>query len=145
DYLKLESQLLEAGTEMNAPLILFGILGFVASFAISLGPVMWVMLPEIFPNCLRGVGMAVVGLFNTSVSYVVQLVFPWELETFGAAMTFFIYGVLALVNMIIVLMVFPETRGKSVEDLERILCRESPKKASSSAASMAGGNLTNGE
>ncbi|NCF63035.1 MAG: sugar porter family MFS transporter, partial [Gammaproteobacteria bacterium] len=80
----------EAGEllEINSTLILFGILGFVAGFALSLGPVMWVLFSELFPNRVRGVAISFVGLINSTVSFLVQLVFPWELEYLGNSMTF---------------------------------------------------------
>ena len=74
-----ESELVSAAISMNPTLILFGILGFVASFAVSLGPVMWVLFSELFPNALRGIAISFVGLINSAVSFGVQLVFPWEL------------------------------------------------------------------
>jgi MFS transporter, SP family, arabinose:H+ symporter len=54
-----------AGDDANPRLILFGILGFVASFAVSLGPVMWVLFSELFPNRVRGVAISFVGLVNS--------------------------------------------------------------------------------
>ena len=121
EYQKHESQLVSAAINMNPMLILFGILGFVASFAVSLGPVMWVLFSELFPNALRGLAISFVGLINSAVSFGVQLVFPWELENLGNAMTFLIYGVFAVVGLIFVLRIVPETKGKSLEDLEKIL------------------------
>ena len=110
----------EAGEllEINSNLILIGILGFVAGFALSLGPVMWVLFSELFPNRVRGVAISFVGLINSTVSFLVQLVFPWELENFGNSMTFFIYGLFAIVGLIIVLKIMPETKGRSLEELE---------------------------
>jgi MFS family permease len=110
----------EAGEllEINATLILIGILGFVAGFAISLGPVMWVLFSELFPNRIRGVAISFVGLINSTVSFIVQLVFPWELENFGNSVTFLIYGVFAIVGLGFVLKYLPETKGKSLEELE---------------------------
>ena len=110
----------EAGEllEINSTLILFGILGFVAGFALSLGPVMWVLFSELFPNRVRGVAISFVGLINSTVSFLVQLVFPWELEYLGNSMTFFIYGMFAIVGLIIVLKIMPETKGRSLEELE---------------------------
>jgi sugar porter (SP) family MFS transporter len=110
----------EAGEllEINSTLILFGILGFVAGFALSLGPVMWVLFSELFPNRVRGVAISFVGLINSTVSFLVQLVFPWELEYLGNSMTFFIYGLFAIVGLIIVLKIMPETKGRSLEELE---------------------------
>ncbi|NKF51403.1 sugar porter family MFS transporter [Shewanella sp. WXL01] len=105
-------------------LILGGILGFVASFAISLGPVMWVLLSEIFPNNIRALGIAVVGVINSVVSYIVQLLFPWQLEYLGASVTFAIYAGFALVGLLLVSRILPETRGVSLEQLEQRLTRE---------------------
>jgi hypothetical protein len=57
-----ESTLITAAISMNPTLILLGILGFVASFAISIGPVMWVLFSELFPNRIRGLAISFVGL-----------------------------------------------------------------------------------
>lgn len=104
--------------DMNPTLILIGILGFVAGFAISLGPVMWVLFSELFPNRIRGIAISFVGLINSSVSFIVQLVFPWELENFGPSTTFLIYGSFAIIGLIFVMRVLPETKGRSLEELE---------------------------
>jgi len=104
--------------DMNATLVLIGILSFVAGFGISLGPVMWVLFSELFPNRLRGIAISFCGLINSSVSFIVQLVFPWELENFGPATTFLIYGSFAIVGLIFVLRVLPETKGRSLEQLQ---------------------------
>ena len=113
-----ESALIQAAIQINPVLVLLGILGFVASFAVSLGPVMWVMFSEIFPNRLRGLAISVVGVVNSAVSFLVQVVFPWELSTVGAAWTFMIYGLFALAGLWLVVLLVPETRGRSLEQLE---------------------------
>lgn len=115
-----------AGLHIRASLVLFAIIGFVASFAISLGPVMWVLLSEIFPNAYRGAAISVVGFWNSVVSATVTLVFPWELSHFGAAGTFLGYGLMALAALIFVLLAIPETKGKSLEELERMLVSHPP-------------------
>jgi MFS family permease len=112
-----------AAIDMNPTLVLIGILGFVASFAISLGPVMWVLFSELFPNRLRGLAISFVGLINSAVSFTVQLVFPWELENFGNSMTFLIYGVFAVIGLLLIMRMLPETKGKSLEELEIELVR----------------------
>jgi sugar porter (SP) family MFS transporter len=109
--------------DMNPTIILVGILGFVASFAISLGPVMWVLFSELFPNRVRGLAISFVGLINSAVSFLVQLIFPWELQNFGNSMTFLIYGLFAIVGLIILMRLLPETKGKSLEELEAELVR----------------------
>ena len=118
-----ESELITASIKMNPTLILISILGFVASFAISLGPVMWVLFSELFPNRIRGIAISFVGLINSGVSFVVQWVFPWELATFGSATTFLIYGVFAALGLIFIIKVIPETKGKSLEELENLLVK----------------------
>jgi MFS family permease len=90
----------------------------VAGFAISLGPVMWVLFSELFPNRIRGIAISFVGLINSSVSFLVQLVFPWELENFGPSTTFLIYGVFAVIGLVFVFRTLPETKGRSLEELE---------------------------
>lgn len=126
-FKKNESELIKAGISINSTIVLFGILGFVASFAISLGPVMWVLLSEIFPNQIRGIAISFVAVINAAVSFNVQLIFPWELEFLGAAPTFFIYGAFALIGMLLMMWLLPETKGKSLEELEAELTRTSEK------------------
>jgi MFS transporter, SP family, arabinose:H+ symporter len=120
-----ESQLIAQAINMNPTLILFGILAFVAAFAISIGPVMWVLFSELFPNRIRGLAISFVGLINSAVSFTVQLVFPWQLATIGSGTTFLIYGLFAAAGLVFVLMVVPETKGKSLEQLERQLVTSS--------------------
>jgi SP family arabinose:H+ symporter-like MFS transporter len=119
-----ESELITAAVSMNAYLILLSILGFVASFAISIGPVMWVLFSELFPNSIRGLAISFVGLINSAISFLVQLIFPWELATFGSSLTFLIYGVFAVLGLVFILMKVPETKGKSLEELEALLVKE---------------------
>jgi len=112
-----------ASADTNPMLILVGILGFVASFAMSLGPVMWVLFSELFPNRVRGLAISFVGLINSAVSFTVQLVFPWELETLGNSITFLIYGLFAVAGLALVVRLVPETKGRSLEQLEGELLR----------------------
>jgi len=121
---QLESQLIKSATNMNATLILIGIMGFVASFAMSLGPVMWALFAEIFPNQLRGVAISFVGMVNSLVSFFVQLLFPLELSVMGAALTFFSYCLFAVIGLALVAWLLPETKGRSLEDLEQLFSSE---------------------
>lgn len=116
-----ESAIVSSAITMNPTLILVGILGFVASFAISLGPVMWVLFSELFPNRVRGLAISFVGLINSGVSFTVQLIFPWELQNIGNSGTFLIYGLFAIAGLFIIMRILPETKGKSLEDLEEEL------------------------
>jgi len=122
-YKKHEGAIIEAAVEMNSTLVLFGILGFVACFAFSLGPVMWVMLSEMYPNKYRGLAIGFIGFINSFSSWLIQQIFPWELSTLGNALTFFIFGAIALFGFFVMLKILPETKGKSLEQLERELVR----------------------
>jgi MFS transporter, SP family, arabinose:H+ symporter len=107
----------------HSGVVLIAIAAFVASFAVSLGPVMWVMLSEIFPNEERASAMAAVGFWNSLVSASVTLLFPKELATWGPGGTFLCYGLLAVAGLVFVLLLAPETKGKSLEELEALLAR----------------------
>jgi len=123
-YEEFKEPVLKAGIELNTFLILSAILAFVASFAISIGPVMWVLFSELFPNRIRGVAISFVGLINSAVSFLVQWVFPWELEVLGSGTTFLLYGLFALAGLVFIIKVIPETKGRSLEELERELVKE---------------------
>lgn len=108
---------------INAIQVLLAILLYVAAFAISLGPVMWTMLSEIFPNNVKGLAISIVGFFNSLVSFSVTQLFPWELSNLGPTVTFAIYTVLAVLSLLFVLKFIVETKGKSLEELENILIK----------------------
>ena len=118
---KNSSVILQVGTTMNANLVLIGILGFVACFAFSLGPVMWVLLSELYPIKYRGLAIGFIAFINSLVSSFVQLVFPIELSYLGSAMTFLIFGSFAIVGFVLLMKYLPETKGKSLEQLEEDL------------------------
>ncbi|MEM9298179.1 MAG: MFS transporter, partial [Bacteroidota bacterium] len=120
---KYESELITAAISMDPALILVGIMGFVGCFAISLGPVMWVLFSELFPLRIRGVAISFVGFINSAVSAGVQFIFPWELSVLGSATTFLIYGLFAFLGLIYIVRFIPETKGRSLEELETILVK----------------------
>jgi len=103
--------------------VLVGLLGFVACFALSLGPVMWVLLSEIFPNRVRALAISSVGLVNSTVCFLAQQVFPWQMEHLGGARTFLIYAIFAVLGVALLARILPETRGRSLEELEDSLVR----------------------
>lgn len=123
-YKQFESKLVSGAITMNPWLILGAILGFVASFAASLGPVMWVLFSELFPNRVRGLAISFSGLVNSTIAFLVTLVFPWQLQNLGNSATFLIYGVFAVIGLVLVMRILPETKGHSLEALEARLIRE---------------------
>ena len=120
-YKQHESSLVSSAIDINPLVILIAILGFVASFAVSIGPIMWVLFSELFPNRVRGLAISFVGLVNSATAFLVIFIFPWELEAIGNAATFLIYGVLAVIGLVFVMRILPETKGRSLEELEEFL------------------------
>lgn len=104
----------------SGPLVLVLILLYVASFAVSLGPVVWVILAEIFPNRIRGRATAIASMALWAADYVVSQSFPPMLSSFGAASTFWLFGVMSLITVLFTWRVVPETKGKSLEEIESL-------------------------
>ena len=123
EYTNFQQNELKNFININADLVLFAILLYVAAFAISLGPVMWAMLSEVFPTHLKGIGISVVGFFNSLVSYTVTQFFPWELSNLGPTATFAIYAILAFLAFIFVRKFVVETKGKSLEEVQTLLVK----------------------
>jgi MFS family permease len=93
----------------------------IALYAMTLAPVVWVLLSELFPNRVRGValGISVVALW---VGYLIlTYTFPIMRETIGTAKTFWVYAAFLFVAFLILLRALPETKGKSLEQIERDL------------------------
>ncbi|MCL6266312.1 sugar porter family MFS transporter [Flagellimonas myxillae] len=108
---------------INATLVLVAILLYVAAFAISLGPVMWTLISEIFPSKIKGIAISVVGFFNSLVSFSVTQIFPWELSNLGPTLTFAIYALLSFLAFFFVKRYVIETKGKTLEEIEQSLIR----------------------
>lgn len=109
--------------DINATLVLIAILLYVASFAISLGPVMWTLISEVFPSKIKGIAISVVGFFNSLVSFSVTQIFPWELSNLGPTTTFALYAIMSFLAIIFVYKFVIETKGKSLEQVEELLVR----------------------
>ena len=110
--------------QINATLVLVAILLYVASFAISLGPVMWTLFSEVFPTNIKGIAISAVGFFNSLVSFSVTQVFPWELSNLGPTSTFAIYALLSFCAVIFVYRFVVETKGKTLEEVQHLLQRK---------------------
>jgi SP family arabinose:H+ symporter-like MFS transporter len=123
EAIKHQGTIISKAITINSWLVLIGIIGFVASFAVSLGPVMWILFSELFPNRLRGLAISFAGFINSGVSFLIQLLLPWELANIGNAGTFFIYGLFGAIGFVFILIYLPETKGKSLEELEKILIK----------------------
>jgi MFS transporter, SP family, xylose:H+ symportor len=101
-------------------------LGYVACFAVSWGPVVWVLLAEVFPNNIRGRAMAVAVAAQWISNYIISSTFPiidkssWLIEKFNHGFAYWIYGAMALLAAWFMWRFVPETKGKSLEELEKV-------------------------
>lgn len=93
----------------------------IACYAMSLGPVTWVLLSEIFPNKVRGVAMATCTFALWAASFVLTYTFPFLNQALGTYGTFWIYAGICAAGFVFILSRLPETKGKSLEDLENQL------------------------
>lgn len=90
---------------------------YVMFFNFSWGPVMWVMLGEMFPNQIRGSGLAVAGLFQWGANFAITMTFPIMLGSIGLAGAYGIYAGFALISILFVIKAVRETRGRELEEM----------------------------
>jgi SP family arabinose:H+ symporter-like MFS transporter len=107
-----------AGGKVFALVILY-----IAFFSSCIGPVFWTLLPEIFPNRVRGEAMAVPVITQWIANAVVVLLFPMAFSYAGKAYTFGFLAVVALTQAVFTWKAVPETKGKSLEEIERAMQR----------------------
>jgi len=103
--------------------VLILILGYIAFFAASLGPALWVVAAELFPNRLRNKGMSVAIVALWIACTIVTIVFPVMLEKLSGGVTFLIFAFICLGSLIFTLKYVPETKGKSLEQIEQEFSR----------------------
>jgi SP family xylose:H+ symportor-like MFS transporter len=105
---------------------LLAMLFYVAAFAMSWGPVCWVLLAEIFPNAIRGKAMAIAVAAQWLANYFVSWTFPmmdknsWLVSHFNNGFSYWIYGCMGILAALFMWKFVPETRGRSLEELEEL-------------------------
>lgn len=92
---------------------------YTASFMMSWGPICWVLIAEIFPNKIRGQAVAIAVSAQWASNYLISSTYPAMMEFSGAA-TYGFYGLMAVVSALFVWKMVPETKGKSLEEVEKI-------------------------
>ncbi len=90
---------------------------YVVAFNLSWGPVMWVMLGEMFPNQIRGSGLAVAGLAQWLANFLITFSFPVMQSSLGLTVTYGFYALSALVSLLFVRSLVHETRGRELEEM----------------------------
>lgn len=114
----------ETGADGNLMLGESGVIALVAAnayvffFNMSWGPVMWVMLGEMFPNQIRGSGLAVAGFAQWISNFAITMTFPIMLATIGLASAYGFYAFCAIVSVLFVFKMVNETKGKELESME---------------------------
>jgi SP family xylose:H+ symportor-like MFS transporter len=105
---------------------LFFMLAYTAGFAFSWGPVCWVMLSEIFPNSIRSGVMSIAVAAQWAANFLVSWTFPIMdknetlVKLFNHGFSYWIYGLLALLAALFVWKMLPETKGKTLEEMEKL-------------------------
>jgi SP family sugar porter-like MFS transporter len=95
----------------------------IACYAMTLGPIVWVVLSEIFPNRIRGMAMAVATFSLWTGCFVLTYTFPLLNNGLGASGTFWVYGIVCLLGFWFIKKQLPETKGKSLEEIEKELTK----------------------
>ena len=106
--------------KMEGIFTLICILMFIAFFASCIGPVFWTLLSEIFPNKIRGKALAFASFTQWILNFLVVLLFPHFLASLGGARTFLFLAVMSFLQWLFTYLYVPETKGKSLEEIEQI-------------------------
>jgi len=95
------------------------LMAYVASFAISLGPIFWLIISEIYPLKIRGVAEGTAATANWAANFAVSLTFLSLIQALGPTKTFWFYGFLGILSWVFSYYLVPETKGRTLEDIER--------------------------
>jgi len=112
--------------QVIGPWLLIFMLGYIACFAMSVGPVVWVILSEIFPTKIRGRALAIATFSLWVANFIVSQTFPmmdenpWLVKHFHHGFPFLIYAGFCVVLVIVMVRLVPETKGRTLEELEQI-------------------------
>jgi SP family sugar porter-like MFS transporter len=104
------------------PLLIMVVLA-IACYAMSLAPVTWVILSEIFPNRIRGAAMSVATFALWAACFILTYTFPLLNQLLKASGTFWLYGCICLSGFVFIFKKLPETKGKSLEEIEHELIK----------------------
>ncbi len=105
------------------PLLVLVLLA-IACYSMSLAPVTWVVLSEIFPNKIRGAAMSVATIGLWAACFLLTYTFPLLNSTLGASGTFWLYGIICISGFLFIFKKLPETKGKSLEEIEHLLLKK---------------------
>jgi len=101
--------------------IIIYLLVYIAFFAFSQGAVIWVFISEIFPNHIRAKGQTLGSFTHWLMAAIIAFTFPILAEKLGGGATFFFFSIMMVLQLLFVWRIMPETKGKSLEQIERTL------------------------
>jgi len=104
-------------TPVQIDVLIASVLVFIAAFAMAMGPIPSIVIAEIFPARIRGRATSVGILTLWIAIFLVSLSFPWLMATIGLTATYFIYAACSLVSFLFVMLVLPETKGRTLEEI----------------------------
>jgi MFS family permease len=96
----------------------------IAIYAMTLAPVTWVILSEIFPNSIRGTAMAIATASLWIACFILTYTFPWLNKLLNASGTFWLYALICLIGFIYIWRNLVETKGKTLEEVEKLLTQK---------------------
>ncbi|OWY58566.1 MFS transporter, partial [cyanobacterium TDX16] len=105
------------GSSVVGTLTLVCMVVYIASFAFSLGPVVWTMINEIYPNRIRGKAVSVATAANWGAAFLVSMTFLSLLDALGGSLTFWLFGVISIASFVWIGKKVPETKGKTLEEV----------------------------
>ena len=104
------------------------VLANVLFYSVTLAPLLWVVLSEIFPNRIRGAAMSIAAFAHWVGNFTLTFSFPTIKENLGWANNFWLYGLICAAGFVVLYLILPETKGKSLEEIEHELVGSTPKK-----------------
>ncbi|MBD1262298.1 sugar porter family MFS transporter [Maribacter polysiphoniae] len=135
DYAGVNSAGLPTISSSEGIVSLIGVLIFIGSFAMSMGPIVWVLLSEMFPNKIRSTAMAVAVAVQWLANYFVSQTFPIVVEsesnglimnggTWNNALPYFLFSFFIIIIIVFVYKYIPETKGKTLEEMEALFAKK---------------------
>lgn len=110
-------------TNSHPGALVWVLITYIAFFALSQGAVIWVYIGEVFPNAVRSKGQGVGNASHWFMNTVIQLAFPMVVAQIGRSAPFTFFAVMTVIQFLVVLFVYPETKGQTLEALQRKLVR----------------------
>jgi MFS family permease len=101
---------------------------YIVFFAVGLGPVFWLLISEIYPLEVRGAAMSVASVGNWASNLLVSLTFLSLVGAIGRPFTFWLYAVVGVASLVFVYLLVPETKGRSLEDIQNLWSKRAGEK-----------------